>query len=61
MQTVMMWAMLFMGLIWIIPVILVATSRRGNGTERAIWALVSVVISWLGYIAFLLSTRKTSH
>jgi TctA family transporter len=49
----------FWMLFWIVPLLLVALSRRGNGQERALWALVCVFASWLGFAAFLLSTRKS--
>jgi hypothetical protein len=38
-------------------VVLVAASPRGTGVERAIWALVCAVVSWIGYIGFRLSVR----
>lgn len=43
--------------IWIAPVFLIAASRRGAGTERALWALVAVFASWVGFLGFKLSTR----
>ena len=48
-------------LIWIVPMLLVALSRRGSGQERALWAVVCVFASWLGFAGFLLSTRKSQE
>jgi hypothetical protein len=48
---------LLVPVIWILPVILVAASSRGTGVERAVWALVGVMVSWIGSIGFRLSVR----
>jgi len=48
---------LLVPVIWILPVILVAASSRGTGVERAVWPLVGVMASWIGYIGFRLSVR----
>lgn len=47
------------GLVWALPVALVTASRRASGVERAVWALVCAPVSWLGYVAFLPSARRT--
>ena len=49
------WLVMFV--IWFAPVLVIALSRKGNGTERALWALVAVFVSWIGFFGFLLSTR----
>jgi hypothetical protein len=51
--------MLMLVVVWVVPVLLVAASNRGTGLERAIWALVCVCLSWLGYAAFRLSVRHS--
>jgi hypothetical protein len=47
--------------LWIAPMLLVALSRRGSGQERALWAVVCVFVSWLGFAGFLLSTRTSQE
>lgn len=42
----------------VVPPILVLVSKRAVGTEKAIWFLVSVLLSWLGFIAFLMATAN---
>jgi hypothetical protein len=56
--TTMLATMLILTIVWAAPVLLVAASRRATGLERAVWALVCVFASWLGYVAFLLGTRR---
>ena len=43
--------------IWFAAIIPIAMSERGTGVERAVWALVAALVSWVGYVGFLLSTR----
>lgn len=53
------WTTLFLIVLWWLPVVLVALSLRGSGLERAIWALVCALTSWVGYIGFRLSVRDS--
>lgn len=48
---------LVMALLWFGAIIPIAMSKRGTGTERAVWALVAALVSWIGFVGFLLSTR----
>lgn len=48
---------LLVPVICILPVIPVAASSRGTGVEPAVWALVGVMVSWIGSIGFRLSVR----
>ncbi len=54
---------LYLILCVILPATLVLVSKRAAGTEKAIWFLVTVFLSWLGFIAFLIATanRQTSE
>ena len=45
-------------LICLLPPILVLISRRTSGGTKFAWFLVSLLLSWLGYILFLLFTGK---
>ena len=46
-------------LVWWAPLLFLAMSRRGTGQERATRAVACVFASWLGYLCFILSTRRT--
>lgn len=48
---------LFLLVVWWLPVVLVAASTRGTGVERAVWALVCALASWIGFIGFRLNVR----
>ncbi len=45
-------------LIVLLPPILVLFSRRTSRGNKLAWFLVSVFLSWLGYILFLVFTKK---
>ncbi|MFW8592528.1 PLDc N-terminal domain-containing protein [Glaciecola sp. 2405UD65-10] len=45
---------LFCMLIWFIPLIMIATSRRTTGGEKAAWILAVIFISWFAWIFYLL-------
>ena len=40
--------------IWILPVMLVATSHRTQGKEKLAWILLIIFVSWLAWIFYLL-------
>lgn len=40
--------------IWLIPVLLIATSNRTHGGEKAAWILSMIFISWFAWIFYLL-------
>jgi len=45
-------------LIVLLPPILVLFSRHTSGGTKLAWFLVSLFLSWLGYILFLVFTKK---
>ncbi|HPG39382.1 MAG TPA: hypothetical protein PLP19_01050 [bacterium] len=40
------------------PPILVLVSKRANGSKKYGWLLITLFLSWLGYLLFLLITNK---
>ena len=45
---------LFWVIIWLVPVVLVATSNRTQGGEKVAWVLAIIFISWFAWIFYLL-------
>jgi hypothetical protein len=46
------------------PVLLVAFSRQTQGDRKRHWVIITLLFSWLGYIAFLIANarqRTTTH
>ncbi|HLW51185.1 MAG TPA: hypothetical protein VKZ78_09435 [Sphingobacteriaceae bacterium] len=44
----------FIGLIWLLPIIIIAASNRTSGNEKLAWILAVIFISWFAWIFFLL-------
>ena len=40
--------------IWFIPIVLIATSNRTYGGEKAAWILAMLFISWFAWVFYLL-------
>jgi len=40
--------------LWLIPIILVALSKKVSGGEKAAWILAIIFVSWLAWIFYLL-------
>jgi hypothetical protein len=47
--------------VFVVPVLLVASSRRAAPSDKPLWVLVTLLSSWLGVIAFLLANPKSQH
>jgi hypothetical protein len=47
-------AVLFCGLIWLLPIILIGMSSRTDGREKIAWVLAVIFISWFAWIFYLL-------
>ncbi|MBL7702850.1 MAG: hypothetical protein JNM14_11405 [Ferruginibacter sp.] len=45
---------IIIGLIWLLPVYMKATSHRTNGGEKIAWVLAIFFISWFAWIFYLL-------
>jgi hypothetical protein len=41
-------------LIWVLPILSIATSRRTTGSEKLAWILAVIFISWFAWIFYLL-------
>ncbi|MAR01297.1 MAG: hypothetical protein CMI00_12270 [Oceanospirillaceae bacterium] len=41
-------------IIWILPILLIATSDRASGRERLAWILLVIFISWFSWIFYLI-------
>ncbi|MEM7078032.1 MAG: hypothetical protein AAF513_05320 [Pseudomonadota bacterium] len=46
--------MLLGGLIWLLPILLIAMSDRTRGGEKLAWILACVFITWFAWIFYLL-------
>lgn len=49
--------LLFLGaifLIWLLPIIVIISSRKTTGSEKFAWILAVVFISWFAFIFYLL-------
>jgi len=42
----------------ILPIILVAKSERSTGAEKLAWVLLTLLLSWIGYIIFHVTTSR---
>ena len=40
------------------PAVLVAVSRRAHGRERTRWVLITLLLSWFGWLAFHLAMNR---
>lgn len=46
--------MLLAFLLWVLPVIFIAFSRRVEGSEKTAWLLGTLILGWLAYFLFIL-------
>ena len=46
------------GLIWVLPLAVVAISDRVHGRRKVLWSIGVLFTSWLGFVVFLLATNK---
>ena len=53
--------MLLYAVIWLLPIILIATSDRTRGGEKIAWILAIIFVSWLAWIFYLLLAPLKSH
>ncbi|MGD2119362.1 MAG: hypothetical protein PVG66_13455 [Chromatiales bacterium] len=42
------------GIIWFMPIVLIATSSRTTGLEKLAWLLLVLFFSWFSWILYLL-------
>lgn len=42
----------------ILPLILVANSKRVSGSTKALWVIIVFFLSWLGFIIFVVANPK---
>jgi len=57
-QIVLLLVMIFLVLV---PIVLVAISKRTSGWAKFGWVVAAVLFSWLGYIAMRISTRDRAQ
>lgn len=41
-------------LIWVLPFVIIATSRKTTGGEKILWLLAMVLLSWFAWIFYFL-------
>ena len=41
-------------IIWLLPVIIILSSKKTSGTEKLAWILAVIFISWFAWIFYLL-------
>ncbi|MCC2599391.1 hypothetical protein [Sphingobacterium sp. FBM7-1] len=42
------------GLVWLLPILVIMSSRKTTGSEKLAWLLAVVFISWFAWIFYLL-------
>lgn len=42
------------GIVWFIPILLIAASSRAGGKEKLAWILAVIFISWFAWVFYLL-------
>ena len=42
----------------VIPIILIVKSKRVSGAAKTLWIIIVILISWLGFIVFLIANPK---
>lgn len=47
-------ALVFMGFIYLIPILWIIASRRTTGGEKLAWILAVIFVSWFAFIFYLL-------
>lgn len=40
---------------YLIPLIVIATSKKVDGMEKLIWIMATLFVSWLAFIAYLIA------
>lgn len=51
--------MVLIFIVFFLPIILIAISPRAEGMKKFWWILMSVILSWIAYVLFLILTNKT--
>ena len=46
--------LLLIGFLWLLPIIIIAVSRKTRGTEQLAWILAVIFISWFAWIFYML-------
>ena len=41
-------------MVWLLPILLIASSDRTSGKEKAAWILAVIFISWFAWVFYLL-------
>lgn len=57
MGTLTLGSLIFLGiiiLIWLLPFIMIISSRKTTGSEKLAWILAVIFISWFAFIFYLL-------
>ena len=47
-------ALAIIGIIWLMPLLFIASSRKTTGSEKLAWILAVIFISWFAWIFYLL-------
>jgi 4-amino-4-deoxy-L-arabinose transferase-like glycosyltransferase len=53
--------MLLIFIVFFLPIILIALSPRTKGTKKFYWILLSIILSWIAYVLFLILTDKAEN
>ena len=49
---------LFIGLVWLLPLVLLIKSDRTSGGQKVLWILIFLFISWFAWLAYILLVPK---
>lgn len=47
--------LLIMLFIWVLPIIIVARSKKATGNEKLIWFFAVLFFSWLAFLGFIIA------
>jgi hypothetical protein len=50
--------MILIFVVFFLPIILIAISPRAEGKKKFLWILMSLILSWIAYALFMISTNK---
>ncbi|MBZ9611903.1 hypothetical protein [Rheinheimera maricola] len=48
-------------ILWLIPLFLIASSKRVYGIEKKLWIISAVLFNWLAYISFVVASPLTKN
>jgi len=46
--------LVLIGFLWLLPILIIISSRRTSGLEKLAWVLAVIFVSWFAWIFYLL-------